>query len=64
MAKSVGKFEHPFFQDGVAYERERVVAIIKEWRCDDNGVKHDCLGLKGLQVEGLVAHIKGVNDEF
>jgi hypothetical protein len=50
------------FDNGVAYERERIIKLLDTLRCKANGVEHDCNNdLAGYSVDGLIALIKGEN---
>lgn len=40
--KSRAKFEHPLFQEGIAYERARIVEVAWQWIDEMRGHDSDC----------------------
>lgn len=53
MTKSQFKFEHPLFQEGMAYERERIIELLED-ECAGDWPK-----FVEMSLEHLIALIKG-----
>ena len=61
--KSQTKFEHPLFQEGIAYERERIIKLLEPYanaKCDELcDYRCECYGK--YEAKHFIALIKGEN---